>query len=236
MMKQLFSLLFLFSLIASKNVCAQGVPITPSNSVSVTDTSGEFSTENELIFLHNNRADSIKVGWRFLTDTADAAWQFQLCDNYQCYAMPIAPKVSLPIAPGDSLNMHAIITANCISGSGVMHVSAEVVGDTGAAMQLTYTAHLTSTCVTGISNLNPETAISVFPNPANDRITVSGTDPNHELLIQIIDLQGRVVFSENKAAGPLVEISINGVAAGFYFVKVGDKQSNLSSSDKFFKF
>jgi hypothetical protein len=234
-MKQLFSLFFLFTLVGYKNVCAQGVPITPSNSVSITDTAGEFSTVNELIFLHNNRADSIKVGWRFLNDTADAAWQFQLCDNYQCYQMPISPKISLPVAPGDSLEMHAIVAANCISGKGVMHVSASVVGDTGAAMQLTYTAHLTSTCATGINNLNNETAISVFPNPANDRITISGTDPNHELSIQILDLQGRLMWTESKTASELAEVKIYSLSAGLYFVKVQDLQNNLTGVSKFIK-
>jgi hypothetical protein len=59
--------------------------------------------------------------------------------------------------------------------------------------------------------------ISIFPNPANDRITILLPTASAEVLIH--DVQGRIILS-SRGIGDRLEIETSSISAGSYFVQV----------------
>ena len=236
-MKKILTLLFLF--IGFASVKSQGLTITPLDSIYITAIdSSEFSTINGLIFLHNNLTDSITVKWRLSSDTIPTGWAILFCDNQNCYNLPTPPKTSLPVAPGDSIDMHAEFSPACVGGVGTMRIAAAIqVRDTTiATYTFTYTANITSACVTAVANVSAKAQVSVFPNPASTQVSISGLSVNHQVAIQVIDLAGRIISIENKVAGELTNVNIASLPAGLYILKTTDAQNNEISIGKFSKF
>ncbi|MBO4488253.1 MAG: M6 family metalloprotease domain-containing protein [Bacteroidales bacterium] len=77
-----------------------------------------------------------------------------------------------------------------------------------------------------------EQSISVYPNPANQSITIN-TDLVSEKTVQVLDLSGRVV-AEQKTADPQINLNISRLSAGCYFIKVTDPDQH-SFTTKFIK-
>lgn len=236
-MKKIFTLFLLFCAFAG--VKAQSLSVTPADSIyiNIIDSS-EFATINGLIFLHNNLADSITVKWRLLSDTIPNGWSILFCDNQNCYSLPTAPKTSLPVAPGDSIDMHAEFGPACIGGSGTMRIAAiaQVRDTTVATYTFVYKADIAAACVTAINNVNANATIKIFPNPATDLVSISGFTNNHNIAIQVTNIEGQVIRSENKVASELLSIGVSALPAGLYLVKITDLQTNETSVGKFSKF
>jgi hypothetical protein len=70
-----------------------------------------------------------------------------------------------------------------------------------------------------VNNLSAEGKVDVFPNPANDRVTVRAHSAD-DVQISIVDAQGRVVFAENHSGRKDVIFSTEKLAAGIYTVRV----------------
>jgi len=73
---------------------------------------------------------------------------------------------------------------------------------------------------TGYNDLNfNEMKLNIFPNPASNLITVSSSEGfSGEATIQVIDLLGKVVFSETRELSQYLRISINELNPGVYFL------------------
>ncbi|MCD4792525.1 MAG: PKD domain-containing protein [Bacteroidales bacterium] len=82
----------------------------------------------------------------------------------------------------------------------------------------------------GISNVEiiESLSFSVYPNPANDRLTIICS--NEKAKLQIYDITGRLVLEEKNANS---EINIERLPAGLYLLKIIDK--NISGTVKFIK-
>ena len=105
-----------------------------------------------------------------------------------------------------------------------------------ATYTFTYTANITSACVTAVANVSAKAQVSVFPNPASTQVSISGLSVNHQVAIQVIDLAGRIISIENKVAGELTNVNIASLPAGLYILKTTDAQNNEISIGKFSKF
>ncbi|CAN5859888.1 hypothetical protein BH11BAC7_BH11BAC7_31920 [soil metagenome] len=66
-------------------------------------------------------------------------------------------------------------------------------------------------------------AISLFPNPASESFSVTGISPG--TLVQIVDMNGNIVFSETVNANQ--PINISGFAQGTYVLVVENKKTKL---------
>ncbi|GGM86205.1 hypothetical protein GCM10010967_18040 [Dyadobacter beijingensis] len=70
-----------------------------------------------------------------------------------------------------------------------------------------------------------ETGVTVFPNPARDRIFVRGSRPVSE--VSIFDLNGRRIMSASGAGGR--GIDVNAIPAGIYMVNIKDDKGKTTS-------
>jgi hypothetical protein len=75
--------------------------------------------------------------------------------------------------------------------------------------------------VTGVANIfGGNENVSVFPNPSSDFITVTSDNSNSEKQIQLVDLNGRIVY-QKIFSGSQVKISLaNEIAGGMYLCNI----------------
>ncbi len=71
--------------------------------------------------------------------------------------------------------------------------------------------------------------ITLFPNPANDQITIAGLK---ESFVQITDLSGRMVFSQ-KVNDPQLRVATESWKSGIYIVQVTSESGSYSQHLKF---
>jgi hypothetical protein len=80
-----------------------------------------------------------------------------------------------------------------------------------------------ATCISGIDEKNMNSNIIVYPNPAQNMITVKSPE-NLVLNIKIADLFGRIINDINTNS-QTVEIDISNLSVGIYFISIWDSQS-----------
>jgi C1A family cysteine protease len=74
----------------------------------------------------------------------------------------------------------------------------------------------------GIENRSAQ-LINIFPNPATDKIIVSGLD--HSANLEIVDISGKSLKTiENYTGG---DISLSGMAKGVYFIRIQNEKLNV---------
>lgn len=68
--------------------------------------------------------------------------------------------------------------------------------------------------------VNDMPVFSVYPNPATSAFNVNLTDVENVVELQVVDIQGRVVFSKEDMNGTIVTVSTENMDEGMYFVIV----------------
>jgi len=85
--------------------------------------------------------------------------------------------------------------------------------------------------VTGINNISNNENIQIFPNPANNFVTISsGKTIESNVVVNIIDVAGRVAQTasfNNLTANGQQTIDISKLAKGVYFVKINSANSEM---------
>ncbi len=112
----------------------------------------------------------------------------------------ITGAISQTYTPTDTGNYYSIVTDinGCISDtSNVLYIA-----------------------VTGLSDLSDNNNIHIYPNPANDNITIENTSLNNkDEMISIYNIQGQLLIQQPMLRTK-INIDISGFAGGMYYVKV----------------
>jgi hypothetical protein len=74
--------------------------------------------------------------------------------------------------------------------------------------------------ITGVENVENST-VSVYPNPFNDVLSLSGVESNST--IQIISVDGKTVYQGNATSSTL---NTSNLSAGVYMLSITDAQGN----------
>ncbi len=72
-----------------------------------------------------------------------------------------------------------------------------------------------------------ENDIKVLPNPNSGAFTVTLPENNTFNALQVVDITGRIIYSASVSSNT-IDIKLNGVKAGVYFVELSDENTNLS--------
>jgi hypothetical protein len=76
-----------------------------------------------------------------------------------------------------------------------------------------------------------ENAITVFPNPTSDEVTIKINNYFGSLEMQLFDLNGRIILEKNSDSFSNEEqLSLKGISSGIYILKL--KGQSISSSKK----
>jgi len=93
-----------------------------------------------------------------------------------------------------------------------------------------FEAEVTRTAVSAVSDLLPEQAVSVYPNPADDATTVSVSDAGSQLkTINLYALDGKLISSKRVDNKSSERISTAGLANGLYLISVVTDKGSWNS-------
>jgi hypothetical protein len=75
---------------------------------------------------------------------------------------------------------------------------------------------------------------TVYPNPANDKCTITFLNEaaNH-ITVEIIDMQGKIVYSQKNASGFTIDLDISSLVNGSYLIRAG--KDNVWNTTKIIK-
>jgi hypothetical protein len=77
----------------------------------------------------------------------------------------------------------------------------------------------------GIKEMISEENVTVFPNPANDKITISIKDNSYqEMIIKCYDVIGKVVYTQS-TFNKIIEIDVSQFSKGIYFIELQTEKS-----------
>lgn len=122
---------------------------------------------------------------------------------------------SLPGAIPDTSNNQSLIAV--YPNPGTYNISLTTANAYGTSNTVTKTVIIEG-CNTTVAE-SVKQLIKVYPNPANDLLTIDSGDLNGIKTIEIIDVQGKLVRSEN-SPGQVIMIDIASLPAGTYFLSI----------------
>lgn len=73
---------------------------------------------------------------------------------------------------------------------------------------------------------NPLQSVTIYPNPASTQLTISNLPLKST--INITDLSGRVLYTQQNKLNSLMQIPINGFRNGMYFVEIINKENRIN--------
>ncbi|MBL0340051.1 MAG: T9SS type A sorting domain-containing protein [Bacteroidetes bacterium] len=76
------------------------------------------------------------------------------------------------------------------------------------------------TTATGISENDFASSINLFPNPANDKLTIAFGSINKKVEVNITDITGKVIYSTIASETQKIEVNTKDFAAGIYVVQI----------------
>ncbi|MEO5642992.1 MAG: T9SS type A sorting domain-containing protein [Bacteroidia bacterium] len=118
------------------------------------------------------------------------------------------------------------------SGNGVSGNALDPLAAGLGIVQISYTYTDANTCsatatqpiyidnCTGIENVSEAAIVSVWPNPTSGVFTISFANTTGMVAFDVMDLQGKIVYSENGLVNNVNTIDISHLANGTYFLRV----------------
>ena len=83
--------------------------------------------------------------------------------------------------------------------------------------------------VTGIETIQqPTTDINIYPNPANEQITISLPNSMESIDIKVYNVLGLAILSQHHTQGSQIELDIHSLPAGIYVVRCIQKDNVIS--------
>ncbi|MEO5645766.1 MAG: T9SS type A sorting domain-containing protein [Bacteroidia bacterium] len=123
---------------------------------------------------------------------------------------------------GVGTNSTGTVFFPALSGNGTFTLTYTVTDSASGCVDFATDVVTVDQC-TGVDEQTLANGISVYPNPNNGSFTVAVNATAADMLIEVMDLQGRVVFSSmenNVTPGFTKQISVGNVASGMYMMKV----------------
>lgn len=192
------------------------------NTTSIVTTGSTFHTTNDVdyysIFL------PIGDNYTVTARVHDAA----ASGNGSTYTVNAKVGVKVPVATNfTGYYDEQIPTTLTINGGGtvIFRTTAFTAADMGSYV-LDITVNRTPTNVDELSDAAK--AITVYPNPATDKINIDLAKTAGAASVSIIDLQGRAVYQASHEGSQLVTIPVGAIANGMYFVRVESEQGTVT--------
>lgn len=79
---------------------------------------------------------------------------------------------------------------------------------------------LDSNCVTGVNEVEKKELVKVYPNPAKGSVTISIPNNEEEMLVEFIDVSGRIVKTINLNLNNMQVVDVSSISAGWYAVSI----------------
>jgi hypothetical protein len=235
--KLLFIIFFAISL---TSVRAQGITVTPSDSVRLDSTIGCQSEAILIQEIHNTSNDTIQMNWHVVGNTMPHSWSLGYCYLGYCLTSNyIGPTFHFNLGPANSGPMQLDVTTGTAGStdSGSFQVHIWVTGDSVATAQtLTYSVNLVTSCTAaGINEATAPLQLSLYPNPVRSDLTVTLPESLNNGQINIFNLLGSKVYSQSVNSREISkDLDLSALESGVYIVRITDG-STIIATRKFTK-
>lgn len=209
---------------------AQTLEITPNSPVDAS-FDGLDLTDNYLepiahFAVQNVSSEEVSLRWvRNISSDCNAAWEFPVCDNNQCYAAAVSSNINssfeIPavLAAGESSDLFALhIRPKGQAGCCTVSLDFYLTSDPDVIIETVEfdvrindpDCQITSTSEAVIS------ALRVFPNPMTDYFQLEGNEDNDVKQLAVYNVIGRQVRSFDATAANRFDMT--GLPGGIYLV------------------
>lgn len=180
----------------------------PSNNIGLRLSTVPYSSSNpapinNFAHLNSSAVISDSVNWTRVSGSiiADSAYQYVMLGNF----FDDANTTTIPYICGSCLNVQSyyIYDDVCVSTDSLLA--------NGGIDALS--------CTVSVPEINSENAVNIFPNPANDMVTVSFQDIQSSELI-LMDILSKVVYSEKINTQNSTTVDLSLYPSGLYFLKI----------------
>jgi len=161
--------------------------------------------------------DTLILAVEVVYNTIPQIWDGMVCIYGTCFGMipPVGSSSTMdPIY--DAINGYVKLTVNPLGDmqtGGVIRVRVyDTSNPSDPGDTCTWIVNSIYTSINGVESNN----LSVFPNPTTDKITISSV--SNFTKIEVLDINGRVVISENTLNANITSVDVSQLLNGTYFV------------------
>jgi hypothetical protein len=190
-------------------------------------------------YVRNSTQASLSVQWQIFEKNLPNGWGiYGFCDNATCRTEESAAITSaavqsaLPIAAGDSSLLEPRVKVPVEGDNGVGIIRVRVFTDNWADTTA-YIIYKTASGIAGIS-IN-DTRVMLYPNPAEDRLSVYMDKNLNAARIDVYSINGANLAQHMVTGKETASIDVSKMAPGLYQVRVADNHGALITSRKFHK-
>ncbi len=205
-----------WSLASASGLQAQTFTVTPNDTMWVVVPPSGISIFD--IYQENITSAAIDFVWSPVFSDIPAGWDYSMCDLGHCYIGLPATGAMDPVQPGEQGFLGLNLNPQNISGSGMVQLLVNDVNDPNNGQVLTWIFESQATI--GINEASPFANVSVYPNPAEEAMTVSGffdVRPEH---LTAIDAMGRRIALAANMGGKTITVDLTSLAAGHYVLEM----------------
>lgn len=156
-------------------------------------------------------------------DSLDSRWSFQACLNGECILnLPAKGNFINDFGYNDStgfIKFHVFTN----DFEGTSKISYKVINKLNAADNATLTYYITYEQPTALDEINASNRISVYPNPASDKLTIDCKN-DCPATFEIYDFTGKLMQTMNTAAGSSTLIDLGAFSNGLYIIRSQNTQ------------
>jgi hypothetical protein len=210
-------LLSLPILLISLCTVAQNYVIEPARTVQVTPVLDAMSIVD--IFQVNTSNKTIILKWKLVSKDLNPGWDYSLCDYVTCYAGLPDSGTMTPVDSGVKGFLGLNLNPRQVYGTGSVKMYVYEEGFFEKGDTLTWEILMP----TGIHETKKSNILSLYPNPAADKVTVRLAEYNNNSSIRIIDILGNTV-AQRAVSSELTTLDVGHLSNGYYFIQC--KQGN----------
>jgi hypothetical protein len=221
-MKTLFtSLTLLFISLVS---LGQHYVISPSREINMTPAFNQLTIVD--IFQQNTSNDTILLKWELISNELFPGWDFSLCDYTTCYPGIPDNGTMTRVPPGEKGFLGLNVKPYDIPGTGKVRMYVYEDGFMEKGDTLTW---FVIAKPTGIAELNGSAIVSLYPNPANETVTIHVDAADLSTAsIQVTDLLGKA-FINRPLTNESTTLDVSDLPNGYYLIqcKYGNETAGL---------
>lgn len=162
--------------------------------------------------------------WKILSITMPTGWEFGMCDPLNCLTnVKVDDDGFFSIKPDNQGEFKGDFVPNNVSGIGTARVLINSVKFPEMFDTLTYTVNA---WVTSVKEVNKSKEISVFPNPAKERVTIK-YQTKETVAVEVYNVLGtrvKTIYHNGLES----EINIGDLKNGVYFIRFKDGNQTIS--------
>ena len=216
------ALSFFIALCSMHFVHGQNFSFSPSNTLEITYTTGDFASNT--VDIVNLTSGSLTFKWIRILEDFPPEWSYSMCDLGSCFPNVPDSNIMNPTGNGGDAFLTCHMTFNNTPGMAELQLYVFEVGDeaNGDTVTFRYTA------VVGVDEKADNPGIlKTYPNPAVDRVRVKPSAGHIIRDLKVYDMNGKVVYSETQPFTGTGSIDVSEFPGGIYLFRFTDEDGSI---------